>query len=206
MHSRCQTVHCWHVVKTAHRTRLMRGRDATCERWGSLLHQLFDANPTMPHRYVARLFVREAGLGGEASERQSAILDEITRFILEELGKKAFCRRGSKRTRSLHAAAMGEDEEEIRKGLRRHAALALVPEQACPMELRPDVAGELQRAINQATNMGRGRISALQVFKEDVRTVRRDRADSVLSEAMQTWLASDEATAWPRERENNFLG
>ena len=73
-----QGIHCWHVVKTAHRTRLMRGRDATCERWGSLLHQLFDANPTRPHRYVARLFVREARLGGEASEEQSAVLDEIT--------------------------------------------------------------------------------------------------------------------------------
>ena len=100
--------HSWHAVKTAHRTRLMRGRDATCERWGCLLHKLFDANPTRPHRYVARLFVREAGLGGEASERQSAILDEITRFLLEELGKKAFCRRGSKRTRPLLVAAMGD--------------------------------------------------------------------------------------------------
>ena len=45
-----QGIHCWHVVKTAHRTRLMRGRDVTCERKGSLLHQLFDANPTRCHR------------------------------------------------------------------------------------------------------------------------------------------------------------
>ena len=36
--------HCWHVVNVVHRVRLMRARDATVERWGSLLHQLPEAN------------------------------------------------------------------------------------------------------------------------------------------------------------------
>ena len=72
------------------------------------------------------------------------------------------------------------------------------------MELRPDAATSVQRAINHATNIGRGRVAALPAFKEDVRTARRDRAPSVLAHAMQTWLASDEATAWRIERAAMF--
>ena len=72
------------------------------------------------------------------------------------------------------------------------------------MELRPDVSRSVQEHIHHATHLGRGRIVALPAFKEDVRTARKDRSDDVLAEAMQTWLASDEAAAWRRERTAMF--
>ena len=84
-----------------HRLRLMRGRDAGVERWGSLLHQLFEANPTQPHRHVARLFIRDAGLGGSPSEAQEDIIFAILLLMVDELQLTSFCKRGSKRQMPL---------------------------------------------------------------------------------------------------------
>ncbi len=197
--------HAWHAVRIVHRTRLMRGRDATCERWGSLLHQLFDANPTKPHRYVARLFVRESGLGGDVSGAQDAVIEEITRFMFEELHKNPFCVRGSKRQRPHEAGKdLEEDAEDVRKGLRRHAMLELAAEVACPMQLRPDVAEKVQNASNTATNLNRGKIAALPRFMENSRTMHKNRTTSVLREAMQNWLSSDDARQWRAARERLF--
>ena len=67
------------------------------------------------------------------------------------------------------------------------------------MDLRPDVAASVQSAINRATT-GWGKIAALPAFKEDCRTARKDRAHSVVAEAMQAWLSSDEAAAWRNNR------
>ena len=58
------------------RSRMMRAPESGCERWGSLLHDLWDANAGWrPHRMVSRLFLREAGLDGCGSDE--AVVREI---------------------------------------------------------------------------------------------------------------------------------
>ena len=36
--------HCYHAVRLVHRVRLLRAVDSCCERWGSMIHQLWDGN------------------------------------------------------------------------------------------------------------------------------------------------------------------
>ena len=183
----------------------MRGRDATCECYGSLLHQLFDASPTKPHRYVARLFIRTGGLGNDATPGLREIHEELARFILEEMGKNPFCKRGSKRAKLLENEEHENCEHVLRVGLRRHAeVLAHRAEVACPKKLRPVAQEAVQAAITRAHNEHRGTVGALPIFKEDVRTTRKNRAASVLATTMQAWLESDAAKEWREERKALF--
>lgn len=199
-------LHCWHAVRLCHRVRMMRCRDATCERWGSLLHHLFDPNPTRPHRYAARLFIREGNLGGPTNEAQEAILSEMTTFLHDEERKNPVCKRGSKRKRVADAGGtLGEMElRELRQGLRRSTALALDPEEACPTKLKPAVEQKLRALSTRARNLNRGSIGVLPTFQEDHRTMAKDRAGSTLRDALQTWLESEDARNWREERRALF--
>ena len=49
------TIHCHHACDLHHFTRFLHPAESACERWGSLLHQLFDSEQTMPpHRMANR--------------------------------------------------------------------------------------------------------------------------------------------------------
>ena len=66
--------HCWFAVRVYMRCRLMRAPESGCERWGSLLHDLWDANAGWkPHRMVSRLLLREAGLDGVCDDCESIV-------------------------------------------------------------------------------------------------------------------------------------
>lgn len=193
--------HCWNAVRVVHRLRLMRGQDAAVERLGSSLHQLFQANPTKPHRHVARLFLREAGLGGEPSSAQDDIIREMSRFILEELDKQPFCQRGSKRQRRQRTQEQ-VDIVEVREGLRRGAVLGPVPQEQRPTKLRPEVEKHLRAQAAVARGLG-GKLPNLPFLAEDHRrmeTVRRDVGGRLCREAMQRWFESDEGKEWRQSR------
>ena len=69
--------HCWFAVRVYMRSRLMRAPESGCERWGSLLHDLWDANAGWkPHRMVSRLLMREAGMDGIADDCE-AVVNEL---------------------------------------------------------------------------------------------------------------------------------
>ena len=76
--------HCWFAVRVYMRCRLMRAPESGCERWGSLLHDLWDANAGWkPHRMVSRLLLREAGLDGFCDDCQS-IVNELAVVLTGE--------------------------------------------------------------------------------------------------------------------------
>ena len=64
--------HCWNAAVLAHVCRLQLPSEAPCERWGSLLHRLYDPGQGMPpERNACRLFLKEAGfqfLGADHDE------------------------------------------------------------------------------------------------------------------------------------------
>jgi hypothetical protein len=193
--------HAWHAVRACHRTRLMRGRDATCERFGSLLHFLFHPNPMEPRRHVSRLFIRESGLGRDPTD--NAIADEIASHLRVDLGRDAHCKRPKKRA-SVDAALDATDGETLRKGLRRAPHLGVTREECRPTLLRANAEGVVRNAISRVLNGGRSQIAPLPRFAEDVRTVRRNRATSVLKDAFQAWLSSEPAQEWRSQRKRLF--
>ena len=103
----------------------------------------------------------------------------------------------------LHGDGSAEDLD-VRKALREnplsHSAWAEV---ACPSKLLPSAAA----AVEESMRLGRGdTLAPLPAFAEDVRTMRKDRADNVLREALVGWMASPEGQEWRRDKEALFPG
>ena len=72
--------HCYHACDANHFCRFIHPPEAVCERWGSILHQLYDDEQNLPPwRLAARLFLRESGLrfvgGAQDEEFVSTIVD-----------------------------------------------------------------------------------------------------------------------------------
>ena len=180
----------------------MRGRDAACERCGSLLHFLFQPTPMEPRRHVSRLFIRESGIGADPTE--TLVADEVASHLCWDLGQDAHCRRKKqKRTRTV-AALDPPENEALRKNLRRAPHLAIRSEETCPTLLKPDAEKAVRNAMSQAHNLERGQIAPLPHFPEDVRTMRRDRTVSVLRQGLQAWLSSEPAEEWRNQRQHLF--
>ena len=71
--------HCWHAVRVYMRCRL-RAPESVVERWGSLMHMLWDSvGGWQPHRIVSLLFMR-----------QSQFLDKphLKKLIANEIARK----------------------------------------------------------------------------------------------------------------------
>jgi len=73
--------HCYVACDLHHMSRFLHPSEAACERWGSLMHQLFDDEQNMPPwRTADRLFLRESGLhflGSPADEDFISLIVEI---------------------------------------------------------------------------------------------------------------------------------
>ena len=167
-----------------------------------MLHTLFEANPTLPHRHVARLFLREAGPGSEPSSAQGETIREITRFAHAELDKKPFAARGSKRKRPT-AQEQDVDAAEVRKGLRR-GVFAPVPREQRPCSLRGDVDQHLREGISLAKAQGVGKLPRFPLFAVNHRRMAHERQDTGGNErdqAMQEWYQSEQGLAWRKERQ-----
>ena len=81
-----------------------------------------------------------------------------------------------------------------------HSAWAEV---ACPSKLLPSAAA----AVKESMRLGRGgTLAPLPKFAEDVRTTRKDRANSTMREALAVWMASPEGQEWRRDKEALFPG
>ncbi len=198
--------HCWHAVRVVHRLRLMRAMDASVERLGSLLHALFQEKRTGPHRYVARLFLRDAGLGAEPSSSQDEVVREMARFMFHELDKQPFTKRGSKRKRQ----SVEEEEFDVlnvREGLRRAPILGPAPQEQWPTKLRATTEHHLRERAAVAKEQHVGRLPTLPLHKDDHRNMQREHEDvsGVLRrKAMQDWLVSDDGKDWRQSRGDLF--
>lgn len=73
------------------------GEEACCERWGNLLHHLWDSTPHLaPDRLVCRLFIREVGLECFGNERDEHFCMETSNLFEENCKMCSFTKRPSK--------------------------------------------------------------------------------------------------------------
>jgi len=193
--------HCYHAVRNCLYVALLHGKEAFCERAGSIVHQLWDAGAGWhAGRVGARLQMRMAGLG-ENSPLREAVVREITDRLWEE-GKDPFNRRDPNRGRPRAAgpAPRPDVRMPIRLALRESTCtMAETRETAQPTAL--SIAPAADEAVRRALRLGVGdALEALPMFQEDQRTVAHDRAASVRMEALASWVDSEEGYAWRAAR------
>ena len=196
--------HCYHAVRLVHRVRLLRAVESCCERWGSIIHQLWDGNVVWhPSRIAGRLLMREAGLA-KSSPTTEAVVSEVARFLAERRGKNPFVQRESTRNKSAEVALSKEVQLEMRRALREstytsHDAKSIA--QPTTLESKPAAQEALQRAVRLGHG---GALAPLPVFFQDKRLALSDRATSTRREDLLKWLESTEAEAWHARRASLF--
>ena len=81
--------HCYIACDAHHLCRFIHPSEAACERWGSLLHQLFDEEQNLPPwRMAARLFLRESCLRFTGDPDDEEFLEVIVDFLESGDGRK----------------------------------------------------------------------------------------------------------------------
>ena len=184
--------------------RLTRALDACCERWGSQVHYLWDEVAGWhPRRIVQRLLMREAGLA-ENTSMTEAVVNEISRYLLEDKGMDPFVQRDTQRREATPPAPLDLGTV-LRRALRENTyTQEQAKEEAAPtclVDTRPIAHAAVQRALANPD-----RLLELPFFYEDPRTRAQDRAPSVLVDAKRLWLRSGEYTDWLGARMAIFGG
>ena len=191
--------HCYHAVRLVHRVRLLRAVDSCCERWGSMIHQLWDGNNMWhPMRIAGRLLLRDAGLA-EHTPAAEGVVAEVSHF-LGTRGMDPFVKDCRLRDAPPLAAPPAGLREVCRRALRESPyTRELAKDAARPssLQLRPAAREAVEHALRAA---GAGNVEPLPLFHESVRALRRDRAASARTEALQEWLQSEMAAAWRQDR------
>ena len=204
--------HCWHIARMHHRSRHMRGVEAACERWGSLIHSLWDDVAGLgPSRMVTRLLLKESGLLCQGAPQDEAFVREIARVLVDVEGrttsKKRTCdgndtsyalqhlsREGGLMDRHMDFTEVPGIRMDLRgppaQWVRRHAPISI-----------PPVAANAVRQGVDADRRGATVRSQLPLFGEDARTLRKDRAGSTLRARMQEFLKSSAGREWWLARE-----
>ena len=199
--------HCWHVCRLHHRSRMLRGPESACERWGSLLHMLWDkVGGWGPHRMAARLFIREGGLEGSCSLHEEAVVQEMTNFLVHETSKNPFVKKQAL-SQQCSVAVHGHytpDTALLRSALRE--ADTIDREVYRPMGL-PDVCVTAVQALKRPIPNGATGTSVLDPLPQyavDGRLVGKNLARSVLGDRLRAWLQTDDAKEWRESRQVLF--
>jgi hypothetical protein len=189
--------HCWHAVRVYLRTRMQRAPESGVERWGSLLHDLWDVKAGWhPARMVSRLHIREAGVQGSATDEN--LVHEIALFLHMSRNMNPFVQRPSL---AVPRAQMLPDFV-VRHGLQVGGIDPTAwRAAACPSTLLPPAA----HAVLEAQRLGKRDVLApLPWFVQDVRTSRKGKADSTVTQALNRWLRTKEAEEWRDQRRMLF--
>ena len=188
--------HCWHAIRVYMRASLLRAPESGCERWGSLLHALWDpvASPE-PHRMVSRLLIREAGYDGTGSRED--IVHELA-AALEATRKTVFSNKKRRRTDT----ATSSENLDVRRGLQEQA----IDREQWKLSARPcALLPSAERAVQDALRLGRnGALQALPVQVENAQSARKSRAGSVVAEALAKFMASEEGRQWQEDKKAIF--
>ena len=73
---------CWHAVRVHHRTRLLRGSEASCERFGSLLHQGWsDQEEASPAVAVSKAHLLSAHVRCLGSDRDTVLVHQVEKLL-----------------------------------------------------------------------------------------------------------------------------
>lgn len=189
--------HCWHAVRVFLRSWMMRGPESSCERWGSLMHMLWDGIAGWsPHRVVSRLLIREAGLVCD-----EAVVHEIALALRDRHGMDPYTQVLADASEEAGASVAPSEDFVIRRGLHCGISQEALRDQSCPSNLRDS----MRAAIDKASREGRrGVLAPLPLFVEDARTVAKERASSVRKDSLREWLHSKEAAQWREHRQALF--
>ena len=191
--------HCYHVVRLIHRVRLLRAVESCCERWGSIIHQLWDGQSVWhPRRIAGRLLMRDSGLG-EISSESEGMVAEITDFLSKQ-GMDPFVQDRRLRDASPMDPPPAGLREVCRRALRESPytqQLAADAARPCSLRLRPEAEEALAKARRAG---GTADFEPLPLFQERVSALRRDRAMSVVNDARQDWLRGPDAADWREKR------
>jgi hypothetical protein len=177
--------HCYHACRLVHRVRLMRAMESCCERWGSVVHQLWDGNsPWRPNRIAGRLQLREAGFAEDTAERE-AVVAEIAAFLADRRGKDPFVRDRSLRGLPAERSIPTSVRLSVRRALRESTyTLSEAREAAQPSTFVRQPAAE--EAVSRAMRNMATCLAPLPIFHEDRRLATRAPANSVRNEALET--------------------
>ena len=203
--------HCWHAVRIHHRCRHLRGIETVCEKWGSLLHTLYnDVAGLGPARMAVRLFLRESGLRCQGSQTDEHFVAELARVITEVQGRSASSSRGSDIPYAVKRLATSDGGmEPCALDLDGEAGARLdmtgLPmawkQQHAPTDLPAAAAQAVQQGVKRD---GRRNIivrSQLPLFAEDARAIQKTRATSVLRARLKEFLESETGKQWWGTRE-----
>ena len=111
--------HCYHACDIHHFGRLSHPAEAACERWGSILHNIFSDNQnTPPWRMACRLILREAGVTFCGAANDEEFISTVVDILEHADGRKRPAKPISRK--ALKAIAAGEDmpESETIRNLR----------------------------------------------------------------------------------------
>ena len=92
---------------------MMRSPEASCERWGSLIHMLWDGiSGWQPHRVVSRLLIREAGLYCD-----EAVVREIALCLRDRRGMDPYARNHGEAPEGAGVSVALSEDLIVRRGL-----------------------------------------------------------------------------------------
>ena len=112
----------------------LKAPESGCERWGSLLHSLWDSvSGWGPDRMVSRLLIREAGFDGVSLEHDD-IVHELAVALDGWMGKSASLRRSRIPTGNTRDAA---ENIAVRRELRDNPILRQVEECGSALRVAP---------------------------------------------------------------------
>ena len=217
--------HCWNAALLAHMCRLQLPSEAPCERWGSLLHNLYDpVQGIPPERSACRLFLKEAGLQFIGSERDESFVSAIAQILkgssrLRKLS--CFSARARECAKAGIALPLSSTLQQLR---RQHVCdtLANVDDAVnLPFEsraymkqtyrnrYRPAQLSDRELAVltnsTRVTASNDVLLDAHTRWKEHGAASRqKSLAPSVLSEHLQVWLKSARGQEWAKTREKLF--
>jgi hypothetical protein len=122
-----QLIHCWHAARVHHRCRCFGSAESCCERWGSLLHQLFDTDNSLgAGRLVNRLHLREAKVQCIGGARDENLVAAISRIMIDVLRKNPSLRPDAARKRQRRGVDSSSSSFAVHQAARAgDAALAI---------------------------------------------------------------------------------
>ena len=158
-----------------------------------------------PSRIAACLLAREAGLAENTPTTEPAV-EAITSHLAEDLRMNPFVQRpgsGRRGQETPAAPAAGSVRGALRRALRESTytiEAARAEAEPTSLALQP----QAEAAVAKARAGPGGNLVALPLYREDQRVAARDRADSVLRDALRSWLGSEEAREWRASRRALF--
>jgi hypothetical protein len=168
--------HCWHAVRAYMRCRL-KAPESVCERWGSLMHMLWDSvGGWQPHRIVARLFMRESQFQDQPAANK-VIGDEIARklYHCDVMNPYAGARYAQEED-SEDEESDADDARVVRTSLRENSnSKEWWRQKSCPAELLPSAQEAVSKAM--AASSRRGALKALPLYGKDAAATPSVRAD-----------------------------